>query len=223
KGTQSSPFFAAIVGGWFRIVESMSSSSSAAVATCLEGPGGSSSSGLFRSPGTRTLLLCLLLTAVVLVSYNPVTHNGFLTFDDDQYIVDNPHVRAGLTWETVKWAFTTYEEANWHPLTWLSHALDCQLFGLHPAGHHYVNVLLHAANAVLLFLLLQNTTGFRREPDGGRSVCATSDQRRVGGLGSGAEKRVEHAVFSARTVCLRRVRAKRWTRQPGSWEIWAPA
>jgi len=138
----------------------MSSSSSAAVATCLEGPGGSSSSGLFRSPGTRTLLLCLLLTAVVLVSYNPVTHNGFLTFDDDQYIVDNPHVRAGLTWETVKWAFTTYEEANWHPLTWLSHALDCQLFGLHPAGHHYVNVLLHAVNALLLFLLLQSATGF---------------------------------------------------------------
>jgi tetratricopeptide (TPR) repeat protein len=103
----------------------------------------------------------LLLIAVVLVFYNPVTHNGFVEYDDHGYITDNPHVRAGLTRATVKWAFTAYEQANWHPLTWLSHALDCQLFGLNPAGHHYVNVLLHAANAVLLFLLLQSATGFR--------------------------------------------------------------
>ena len=105
--------------------------------------------------------MCLLLIAVVLVSYNPVTHNGFLNYDDDGYITDNPHVRVGLTWATVKWAFTTYDKANWHPLTWLSHALDCEVFGLNPAGHHYVSVLLHAANAVLLFLLLQSATGFR--------------------------------------------------------------
>ncbi|MGB6384161.1 MAG: tetratricopeptide repeat protein [Terriglobales bacterium] len=105
-------------------------------------------------------MLCLLLTVVVLVFYNPVIHNGFLNYDDDGYITANPHVRAGLTWATVKWAFTTYDKANWHPLTWLSHALDCQLFGLNPVGHHYVNVLLHAADAVLLFLLLQSATGF---------------------------------------------------------------
>ena len=66
-----------------------------------------------------------------------------------------------MTWATVEWAFTTYDEANWHPLTWLSHALDYEFFGLNPAGHHGVNVLLHAANAVLLFLLLQSATGFR--------------------------------------------------------------
>jgi protein O-mannosyl-transferase len=116
---------------------------------------------MFQSPGRQTLLFCLILVVLVLVSYNPVTHNGFIRYDDDGYITDNPHVRAGLTWATVKWAFTTYEQANWHPLTWLSHALDCELFGLNPAGHHYVNVLLHAANAVLLFLLLQSATGFR--------------------------------------------------------------
>ena len=138
----------------------MSSSSSAAVAKRLERPGVSTSSKLFQSPAKRTLLLCLLLTVVVLVSYGPVIHNGFL-YDDDGYITDNPHVRVGLTWATVKWAFTTYDQANWHPVTWLSHALDCELFGLNPAGHHYVNVLLHAANAVLLFLLLQSATGFR--------------------------------------------------------------
>ena len=115
---------------------------------------------LFQSPRLRTVLFCLLLTSAVLLSYNPVTHNGFIRYDDDHYILDNPHIRAGLTWLTVKWAFTTYQEANWHPLTWLSHALDCQLFGVNPIGHHYANVLLHAVNAVLLFLLLQSATGF---------------------------------------------------------------
>jgi tetratricopeptide (TPR) repeat protein len=139
----------------------MSSSSSAAAMKRLEEPRFSSSSRPFQSPRSRTLLFCLLLTVAVLISYNPVTNNGFLRYDDDRYIADNLHVRAGVTWTTVKWAFTTYEVANWHPLTWLSHALDCELFGLKPAGHHYMNVLLHAVNAVLLFLLLQSATGFR--------------------------------------------------------------
>jgi hypothetical protein len=121
----------------------------------------STSPALFRSPRQRTLLLCLLLTVFVLVFYNPVTRNQFIRFDDDGYITGNPEVRAGLTWETVKWSFTTYQQANWHPLTWLSHALDCELFGLNPVGPHYVNVLLHAINAILLFLLLQQATGFR--------------------------------------------------------------
>jgi len=93
----------------------MSSSSTTAVAKRLERPGVPLSSKLFQSPAQRTLLLCLLLTAVVLVVYNPVIHNGFLNWDDDQYITDNPHVRAGLTWATVKWAFTTYHGAYWMP------------------------------------------------------------------------------------------------------------
>jgi tetratricopeptide (TPR) repeat protein len=97
----------------------------------------------------------------VLVVYSPVVHNGFIDYDDRGYITDNPHVRAGLTWGTMKWAFIAYDQANWHPLTWLSHAFDCQVFGVNPVGHHYVNVLLHAANVVVLFLLLQSATGFR--------------------------------------------------------------
>jgi len=141
----------------------MSSSSSATAAKRPEAPGVSTPSSfqLFQSPQRPTLLLCLVLGAAVLVSYNPVTQNGFLNYDDDGYITDNPHVRAGLTWATVKYAFITYDKANWHPLTWLSYALDCELFDLNPAGHHYVSVLLHAANAILLFLLLQSATGFR--------------------------------------------------------------
>ncbi len=148
------------------MVASMSSFSSATAPKRMEPSedsvsSGSFSSRLFQSPGERTLLLCLLLTVAVLVSYSPVIHNGFLNHDDYAYITQNPHVRAGLTWTTVKWAFTTFDQANWHPLTWLSHALDCQLFGLNPAGPHYENVLLHAVNAVLLFLLLQRATGLR--------------------------------------------------------------
>jgi len=98
--------------------------------------------------------LGLLLALLTLAFYNPIVHNGFTNFDDNGYITDNPHVRQGLTWDTVKWAFTSRDCANWHPLTWLSHALDYQLFKLNPAGHHYVTVLLHALNAILLFLLL---------------------------------------------------------------------
>jgi tetratricopeptide (TPR) repeat protein len=116
--------------------------------------------GLFSSPQRRTVVLCLVLVAATLAVYNPVNRSAFVNFDDDHYITGNPHVLAGLKWETVKWAFSNYYEANWHPLTWLSHALDAQLFGLNPVGHHYTNVVLHALNAVLLFLLLQSATGF---------------------------------------------------------------
>jgi protein O-mannosyl-transferase len=116
--------------------------------------------GIFRSPAQQKLVLGLLLVVVTLALYNPVSRNGFVNFDDDRYVTDNPQVRAGLHWSTVAWAFTSIEQANWHPLTWLSHALDCHLFGLNPVGHHYVNLLLHVANALLLFLLLQWFTGY---------------------------------------------------------------
>jgi protein O-mannosyl-transferase len=107
------------------------------------------------------VLCCVLLTVSVLIAYSPVIRNGFLNYDDDRYITDNAHVKTGLTWATVKWAFTTYDEANWAPLSWLSHALDCKLFGLNPAGHHFVSVLFHGANVVLLFLLVQGLTRCR--------------------------------------------------------------
>ncbi len=135
-----------------------------ASAVAAKGPEPGPESGfaaILPSSRMRTLLLCLILIGIVLVPYNRVIHNGFIRYDDDTYITDNAHVKAGLTWVTVKWSLTTFDAANWHPLTWLSHALDCQLFGLNPAGHHYVSVLLHAINAVLLFVLLQNATGFR--------------------------------------------------------------
>ena len=137
----------------------MSSSSSVAAARSVEAS--HTPADVNRPDKKHTLVFSLLLFTVVLAVYSPVTRNGFLNYDDDAYLTNNPHVRAGLTWTTVKWAFTTYDAANYHPLTWLSHALDCQLFGLNAAAHHEVNVLLHALNAVLFFLLLQYATGFR--------------------------------------------------------------
>jgi tetratricopeptide (TPR) repeat protein len=117
------------------------------------------SGGAFAAAPRHTLIFCLLLVTVTLAFYNPIVRNRFIDFDDSAYITKNPHIQSGLTWNTVKWSFTTFQEGNWHPLTWWSHALDCQLFHLNPAGHHYTNLLLHAASAVLLFLLLQRATG----------------------------------------------------------------
>ncbi|MGH9494726.1 MAG: tetratricopeptide repeat protein [Candidatus Sulfotelmatobacter sp.] len=112
----------------------------------------------FAARDKQRVVLSLALVALSLVFYNPIVHDGFVLLDDVPYILSNPQVRAGLTWNTIKWSFTTFHAGYWHPLTWLSHALDCQLFGVNPAGHHYVSLLFHAANAVLLFLLLEEAT-----------------------------------------------------------------
>jgi tetratricopeptide (TPR) repeat protein len=114
---------------------------------------------LFASSAKRNLILCLVLVTCTLALYNGVNQNGFVNYDDDVYVTANRHVQVGLSWSTIRWAFTTFGAANWHPLTWISHALDYQLFKLNPAGHHYTNVLLHCANVVLLFLLLVEGTG----------------------------------------------------------------
>jgi tetratricopeptide (TPR) repeat protein len=106
------------------------------------------------SPGLISLLLALVTLAV----FWPVAKNDFVNYDDGAYVEKNPTVQAGLTWASVKWAFTTDYSCNWHPLTWLSHMLDCELFGLHATGHHLVNVLFHLVNVVLLFQLLFRTT-----------------------------------------------------------------
>ncbi|MGB9236596.1 MAG: tetratricopeptide repeat protein [Terriglobales bacterium] len=103
-------------------------------------------------------ILCVLLATVTVALYSPVSRHAFFIFDDRDYVTANHHIQRGLAWSTIKWAFTSTESANWHPLTWLSHALDYQLFGLNPAGHHLDSVLLHALNAVLLFLLLEWVT-----------------------------------------------------------------
>src|SRR5271170_473088 len=105
------------------------------------------------------LLICLALAAGTFAVYWPMLHHGFTSYDDPDYITGNAHVKAGLTWPGIVWAFTSGDAANWHPLTWISHQLDCQLFGLNPFGHHLMNLIFHTANTLLLFLLLNNLTG----------------------------------------------------------------
>jgi tetratricopeptide (TPR) repeat protein len=104
-------------------------------------------------------LIYVALAVTSLAAYARVYNNEFISFDDDMYITTNPHVQVGLTWKGVKWAFTTTHVYNWHPLTWLSHMLDCQLFGLNAGAHHMTSVLLHIANALLLFGILKSMTG----------------------------------------------------------------
>jgi tetratricopeptide (TPR) repeat protein len=103
--------------------------------------------------GPSARLIAWSLALITVLVYLPVWSHGFIFMDDPNYVTDNPVVQNGLTWAGLKWAFVGWHATYWHPLTWLSHQLDCQLFGLNAGAHHLVNVLFHAANAVLLFYL----------------------------------------------------------------------
>jgi len=107
----------------------------------------------------KPILLGALLVLATLLLYGPVTRHEFLTLDDRPYVTKNIHVSTGLNLGNIVWAFTSFHEANWHPLTWISHMADCQLFGLNSGAHHFVNLVLHAANVLLLFFLLRRATG----------------------------------------------------------------
>jgi Flp pilus assembly protein TadD len=102
---------------------------------------------------------CLLLALAVILVFGRTVRHEFVNYDDDQYFYSNPHVQAGLSWAGTMWAFGTRYASNWHPLTWLSLMLDAEVFGTGPAGPHLTNVLSHAANAVLVYLLLRGMTG----------------------------------------------------------------
>lgn len=109
---------------------------------------------------TRPRFIALLLVLGTLAVYLPAAHHPFTLYDDSDYVTENPMVQNGLTWAGVKWAFTTWHASNWHPVTWISHMADCQAAGLNPSVPHSVNLLLHAANAALLFALLLRLTGW---------------------------------------------------------------
>jgi Flp pilus assembly protein TadD len=114
-----------------------------------------------REPGKRRQkwVVCVLLGAVVLAVFWPALRCGFVDDDDPDYVTLNKNIQHGLTWPSIEWALTTGHAVNWHPLTWVSHMIDYQLYGLAPTGHHLTSVLLHMANSVLLFLLLHRLTG----------------------------------------------------------------
>ena len=95
-----------------------------------------------------------------LALYLPGLHHEFINYDDTYYVTANAHVLRGLTWENVGWALRTITYGNWHPLSWMAHMAEVQLFGLNPAGYHFSSMLVHAVNVVLVFLLLRGATGY---------------------------------------------------------------
>ena len=164
----------------------------------------------------------MLLGLVTLALYWPATGFGFVNYDDPQFITANAHVQGGLNWEGVKWAFRPNEGDYWHPLTWLSLMLDASLFGQKAGGFHFTNVALHAANSVLLFLLLRMLTGaFVAERGGGGAVCPASAARGVGGLGDGTQGCAQRLLRPARADLLRPLRARRVKEAESRNQKWA--
>jgi protein O-mannosyl-transferase len=107
----------------------------------------------------REWFICLALTVITLFAFWPVGRLGFILFDDHHYVTDNPNIQGGITIASVHWALTAVRTSNWHPVTWLSHMVDFQLFGLNPAGHHWVNLAFHVANTLLLFFVVRRLCG----------------------------------------------------------------
>jgi tetratricopeptide (TPR) repeat protein len=104
-----------------------------------------------------SFLLFIAISAIIV--YGQVRRHDFVSFDDNEYIYENPRVKSGVTLGNVIWAFTAFHSNNWHPLTWISHMMDCQLFGLNPGPHHLINLFFHIANSLLLFLVFKQMTG----------------------------------------------------------------
>jgi hypothetical protein len=143
-----------------------------------------------RGHSSALLLRSGLLLFSTLALYSPVRGHDFVNYDDDGYILKNPQVTNGLTGHVIRWSVTTTEQCNWHPATWLSHALDCQLFGLDAGYHHLMSALIHCLSALLLFLLLQRATGavnrsflvaalFASHPLGVDSVAWAAERKNV--------------------------------------------
>ena len=110
-------------------------------------------------PRELVVVLSFILAALVFAAFQPALKNDFIAFDDSDYVTSNATVLQGLTWAGMRWAFASTEAANWHPLTWISHMVDVQLFGLNPMGHHLTSILLHTVSSVLLYLTLRALTG----------------------------------------------------------------
>lgn len=164
----------------------------------------------------RDLLLAVLLATSVLVAYAGVHRHDFVNFDDPEYVVQNRHVTSGLTGANVAWALTAVHSANWHPLTWMSHMLDCSLYGLEPGGHHVTNVLLHALATVLLFFALRALTGaplrsafvaalFALHPRNVESVAWISERKDVLSAVFWTGAMWAHAAYAHRATRARRL------------------
>ncbi|MBK5276305.1 MAG: tetratricopeptide repeat protein [Desulfuromonadales bacterium] len=113
----------------------------------------------FNTSTRNIVIACLLLSTITFGVYFKTASHEFLNYDDAEYVTENPHVVSGITGSNIFWAFTTSHSANWHPITWISHMLDVQIYGMNPRGHHITNVIIHTVNSVLLLLLLLRFSG----------------------------------------------------------------
>jgi Tfp pilus assembly protein PilF len=127
------------------------------LAAVQSGPASEPNIGLAADRGK--VVICVLLALTTIVVYSPVVWHPFINYDDPNYVTENQHVRSGVSLHTIVWATTAMEQGNWHPLTWIAHALDWQLYGTRAGGHHLSSLLLHVINVVMLFLLLARATG----------------------------------------------------------------
>jgi tetratricopeptide (TPR) repeat protein len=105
------------------------------------------------------LLICAALVVFTIFAFEQVRLNDFVKYDDDEYVTENEYVNTGFSWENIRWAFTAGKVSYWHPLTWFSHMLDCELYGLRPGLHHLTNLIIHIANSLLVFLVFRAMTG----------------------------------------------------------------
>jgi Flp pilus assembly protein TadD len=159
----------------------------------------------------RDVVVILLLAATTFAVFGRVAGNGFVNFDDDLYLYENPIVRQGLTAEGFAWAFTTFWTGNWFPLTWLSHMLDCELFGMNAGAHHVVGVLLHALSAALLYLILRGMTGAAGKSAVVAALFALHPLRVESVAWASERKDVLSAFFFLLTIAAYR----RWVERPG--------
>jgi protein O-mannosyl-transferase len=138
----------------------------------------------------RMLLICIVLAAAAYFAFEDVKTCVFVNYDDNVYITENPFVQGGLNLKSIQWAFTSFYAGNWHPLTWISHMVDCAVFGPAPAGHHLVSLAIHIANVILLFLILKKMTAavwlsvfvaalFGLHPLAAESVAWVSERKNV--------------------------------------------
>ncbi|MBI4811713.1 MAG: hypothetical protein HY800_09800, partial [Ignavibacteriales bacterium] len=114
-----------------------------------------------KSDKVQRLAIILIIIVVTCIAYQNVLNNRFINFDDTEYVTKNDHVHDGISVETIIWSFKSNDAANWHPLTWMSHALDCSLFGLDAKYHHAMNLLLHLFSSIILFLVIDRMTSAR--------------------------------------------------------------
>jgi len=152
------------------------------------------------------------IALIVLAVFSPVLWHDFINYDDDVFVFANPNVTSGITLESLRWAFTTAHEVNWIPLTWISHMLDIELFGLNPAGHHAVNVVIHAASSALLFQFFKRTTGLQWQSAAVALLFALHPLHVESVAWVAERKDVLSAFFGMLTLCA----YARYARKPGT-------